>query len=54
MSTELKDCEKPITLRQRLAVQLILIAIQILSPFQWEHKWAEWRDDFLKRMNGQA
>lgn len=51
---DMKDSEKPITIRQRLALQLILMAVAILSPFEYTYQFKEWREDFVKRLNGEA
>ena len=51
---DLKETEKPITLRQKLALQLIMMAMAILNPFEYTHQFKEWREDFTKRLNGEV
>lgn len=43
MATEHWGNKDPMGIRERIAVQLILLAIQILSPYQFKH---EFKDDF--------
>lgn len=37
--------QAPLTLRQKLAVMFIVIAVQILSPYEFDHQFKEqWAD----------
>lgn len=49
---ELKDnTPKKLTARERLAFRLILIAIEIIHPMKYSHKWNPIKKDLLDELD---
>ena len=42
---------KKLTARERLAFRLILVAIEIIHPMRWSHKWDDVKRDLLAELD---
>lgn len=40
-----------LTIRERVALKLILLAIELVYPPKWYHKWEEIRDEIIEESN---
>lgn len=41
---------EPLSLRQRLALKLLMIAIQIVNPYEYKHQFEKQWDDITKSL----
>lgn len=48
-----KTSKEPLTIREKIAIQFILVVIQVLSPWEYSHQFSEFWEEIKKQLKEQ-
>ena len=48
---KIKEHEKPLTIREKLVIKILIVIVQMLKPYEYEHQFEQFYDDIKSTMD---